>query len=793
MRTRRAILWLAISGWAASVAAGPGEWTNVGIPGASLGNVEYVGDGVAIAATSGGIYRTTNHGTSWMLIRAMGAPSVFSIAVNPANPDQILVTGDGALRSTDRGLSFTRINLAGTNSARMFAAAFSRDGFYAWLVEDDGEVRRSTDGGATWQSYPGALAPATYWYLESDLADRNTVYAGMGLTLHVSRDGGVTWSHLPADGMFKPRPSLTTPGRVLALQTNTNDGVRWSNDYGASWTASTAPAGLFALETAANGSAFAIGYDAHFFSSTDDGTTWTDRGRLPNGYGPSITVDPANPQRILAATTAGVIGSDDGGTTWSERNTGLLDAAARDIVTASNGGTSVYVATGDLGSIYQRNPATGVFSAVGRSTVPLLGYPGMWSSRIAISPQQPDTLYLLREGRLGRSTNGGSSWASLAMLPLSNDLTVDPQNAQVMYVTGQDLRQKSVDGGFTWAPFGTGLPTQVSNGLGKIYVDPSNSANVYALVIGYSDATSPVYRSTDAGATWTATHWPGTRQFTPHALAFEPGRPSTLYLAEEFGSFKSVDSGLNWTPLNVLGGGLDFAVDPQSPQIVYASGRFSDVRRSVDGGATWSYVHELAASASSYPGFERIVLVPGYNAKLLGIRLNGGVYELDVTPRLTLGLTPATLTAGTPGSFVLSVNNPGVVTASRVRVTATLPPSAGNYGLVANLGSCNVNLRELSCDIGTLAPAASASITVTFAPTGPGITNFSLSAYETLSATGVNSQSLNVMATQSPSSSGGGSGGGRLDYLLLGAIAAALLGRLRGNGGVRAESEPLES
>jgi hypothetical protein len=402
----------------------------------------------------------------------------------------------------------------------------------------------------------------------------------------------------------------------------------------------------------------------------------------------------------------------------------------------------------------------------------------MWGSRIAVAPQQPDTLYLLREGQLGRSTNGGNSWVTLATLPLSDELTVDPQNALVMYATGQDLRKKSVDGGVTWTPFGMGLPTQVSNGLGRIYVDPSNSANVYALVIGYSDATSPVYRSTDAGATFTTTQWPGTREFTPHSLAFEPGHPSTMYLTEEFGPWKSVDSGMTWTSMDVMGGGLDIVVDPQSPQIVYASGRFSDVRRSVDGGATWSYVQELAASGSSYPGFERLVLVPGHHAKLLGIRLSGGVYELDVTPRVTLGLTPATLTAGTAGSLVLSVNNPGVVTASRVRVTATLPLSATNYGVAANLGSCNVNQRELNCDIGTLPPAASASITVTLAPTSTGVTNFSLAAYETLSATGVNSQSLNVVAAQpSPSSGGGGGGGGRLDYLLLGVLVAGLFGR----------------
>ncbi len=767
--------------------AGIGEWTNVGIPGAHVWNVKYIRDGVAIAVTAGGIYRTANHGNSWTLIRRMAPVNNFSIAVNPANPDQILVTGDSAYRSGDRGLTFTGINLE-VPVASMPAVAsvtFSRDGFYAWLIESDGDVRRSTDGGATWQSFPAVLPPGEYWFADVDLADRNTVYAGKGLGIHVSRDAGATWTPLPANDRFHPQASRTTAGRLIAIQTNSNHVSAWSNDFGTTWNSSVSLPSFFGLESASDSRAFAIDYGAHFYSSTDDGSTWTDRGRLPNGYGRGISVDPANPLRMLVGTYAGMIRSEDGGNTWTESNAGLQEGTGLDIATTASGSTAVYVATSDLGSVYRRD-AAGAYSAVARSSSPLLGYPGMQGYQIEVAPQNPNTLYMLREERLARSTNGGIDWTLLATLPLIYSLALDPGNPQVMYATGQDRRLKSVDGGVNWAPFGDSLPASVRNSLGRIYVDPANSANLFALVHGYSGAASPIYRSTDGGATWAATNWSDNTlpsPFSPNALAFEPGRSSTIYLVMEFGSYKSVDSGVNWTRMARPGGGRSIVVDPQSPQIVYTTLGSANLQRSVDGGATWTDALDLAASVASFPGFDRIAMVPGHNAKLVGVRNDGGVYEIDVAPRLSIGLSPAIMTAGTAGSFVLNVLNPGVITATRVRVTATLPPSAGTYGLVANLGSCNVNVRELSCDMGALAPAASTSITVTFTPTGPGVTTFSLSAYESLAPTGVSSVSLNVEAASSSSSGGGGGGGGgRLDYLLLALFTLAVIVRRRFDG-----------
>ena len=766
-----ALSCLLIIGWSTVAQAGAGQWINTGITGGAVIDVEYIGNGEAVAVTGSGLYRTTDHGSHWTLIREMVTETA-NIAVNSANPGQILISGERALRSADRGASFLSVSLGGAISFEQHVATFSRDGTYCWLVQMDGDVWRSTDGGITWQSFPAALPPTSYWAVDADAADRNTVYVDSGVSMHVSRDAGATWSPLTAaSGSYQPRASRSSTGTLLTINTQ-GFGVQRSTDYGANWASTASPQSIFRMATGANGLVLASDYDARFFSSSNDGVTWSDRGRLPNATANKWTTDPADPQRILVATNGGIVGSDDGGNQWRELNTGLVEAGALDIVVANRGSNALYVATSDLASIYRRDLDTGVYSPVGRGSVPMLGYPGILGYSLEVAPLQGNTLYMLRQGRVGRSTDGGVSWTQLSNIPLAYSLTVDPQNSQVLYVTGQDLHVKTVDGGANWTPLGATLASASSNGTGKIYVDPVNSNNLYALKIGTHDVPSPVYKSVDGGATWAPTAWSGPDEFWPHVLAFEPGRPSTIYLGVEFGTFKSIDSGATWTQISV-GGSPGLIVDPQSPSIVYAMARYGHVRRSVDAGATWQEL-PMVAGLSNF-GFTKVALVPGHNAKLVGIRLHGGVYEQDVTPQLGLSLTPSTLTAGSPGTVTMTIRNTGALSATRVRVTATFPESAGTFGLQGGAGGCTVNLRELSCDIGTLPPSTEVSAVFAFTPTGAGTTNFSVSAYENLATTGVNSRSLTVQtaAGTSPGGSGGGGGGGRLDYLLLALLLAS--------------------
>ncbi len=112
------------------------------------------------AATSDGVYRSTNGGTSWTQVTFEEARAV---AVDPANDQNVLigVPGAGIYRSSDRGATFV-YSSAGLDSTdvRALVAAPVANMFFVGLNGNAtggwGGVFQSTDGGATWTSWNGS-------------------------------------------------------------------------------------------------------------------------------------------------------------------------------------------------------------------------------------------------------------------------------------------------------------------------------------------------------------------------------------------------------------------------------------------------------------------------------------------------------------------------------------------------------------------------------------------------------------------------------------------------------------
>ncbi len=193
---------------------------------------------------------------------------------------------------------------------------------------------------------------------------------------------------------------------------------------------------------------------------------------------------------------------------------------------------------------------------------------------------QPDTFYFGSVGGgVWKTENAGRTWR-----PISDDgipigsigaIAVAPSNANVVYVgTGEpDIRSqhsygigmyKSTDAGKTWTHIGLEGTRQI----GRVVVDPSNANRVYVAALGHVYDPNPdrgVYRSTDGGATWKKV------------------------------LFNSKD------PNNV--GAIDLAIDPKNPKVIYASLWATrrppwsvyaptnlpggGLYKSVDGGDTW--------------------------------------------------------------------------------------------------------------------------------------------------------------------------------------------------------------
>lgn len=191
-----------------------------------------------------------------------------------------------------------------------------------------------------------------------------------------------------------------------------------------------------------------------------------------------------------------------------------------------------------------------------------------------------------------------------------------PDQPNVFYVGQVDGGVwKSTDYGRTWNPIFDGQDTQ---SIGAIAVAPSDSKVIYVasgeglhrpdLSVG-----DGIYRSADAGKTWIHLGLRDGQQVP--AIAVDPGDPNRLFAAAlghpygpntERGIFRSQDGGKTWEKVlykDENTGGSDVAIDPNNPQIVYASmwdarlgpwedknsyeGTRGGLFKSTDGGSTW--------------------------------------------------------------------------------------------------------------------------------------------------------------------------------------------------------------
>lgn len=326
-----------------------------------------------MGATGGGVWKTTDAGLSWQNISdGYFGGSIGAIAVAPSDPNVIYVgtgegtlrgnvsQGDGVWRSVDAGRTWTHIGLPESRSIPRIAVD-PRDPEVVLVAalgdvfapSEERGVYRSTDGGKTWKRvlFAGAQAGANEVIL--DPSNPRIVYAttwrvqrgpyffssgGEGSGLWKSTDGGETWVSLSGNqglpkataeqptGIHTIAVSASQPDNLYAMVEHEDGGLFRSRDAGKTW-------------QLVNGDR-ALRQRAWYFSGVaadpkDPESLWVQNVRLhrskdggksftqvatPHGDHHDHWIDPSNPDRIASANDGGGCISNDGGATWSTQD-----------------------------------------------------------------------------------------------------------------------------------------------------------------------------------------------------------------------------------------------------------------------------------------------------------------------------------------------------------------------------------------------------------------------------------------------------------------------------------------
>ncbi len=438
---------------------------------------------ILFAATTNGIYKTTDAGTIWTQVKT---GSTIDIEYRPNGNDTLYASSfSQVFRTTNAGTNWTTLSGLPTSSINRIELAVSPNNTnivyalfgYSGSNNDAGfhSIYQSTNGGTNWTAkavWGQANVPNLLGW-DSDGGDT----------------GGQAWYDL-AMAVSPTDANLVFVGGVNCWK-STNGGANWS--ISSHWWGDGVPAvhaDHHFLGYAKTTSRLYNGNDGGIYRTSNSGTNWSWLGSgLPITQLYRIGASKTNSARIIA-------GSQDNGTKLLKSGT-WTDAIGGDGMECIIDHTNADIMYGSLyyGDINKSTNAGSSFSAISTPS----GESGAWVTPYVMHPTTSTTLYL---GYLNvwKSTNSGSNWTKISTWGTSelSVLHVAPSDANYIYAgTGSSLRYTS-NGGTNW----TAISLPASTELTYLAINDAYPTRLYAVFSGYTSGNK-VYYSTNAGANWT--------------------------------------------------------------------------------------------------------------------------------------------------------------------------------------------------------------------------------------------------------------------------------------------------
>ena len=352
------------------------------------------------------------------------------------------------------------------------------------------------------------------------------------------------------------------------------------------------------------------------------GLHWRLIGPFRGGRALAVTGVPGEPNHFyFGAVDGGVWESDDAGRTWKPIFDNENIASIGSIAVAPSNPRIIYVGSGEAdmrsdiaygNGMYRSDDGGHTWKHIGLTDTRQIG-------AIVVDPRNANVAYIAAQGHaygpnaergIFKTTDGGVTWNKVLYKNENTGATalaMAPGNPDVLYAALWQTRRppwnvyppsngpgsglyKSTDAGATWTQLTNGLPAHV----GRIGLSVTAAAphRVYANVDTGAATGGGVYRSDDDGATWTHTNgdariWQRGWYFS--GISADQRDPNTVYVMDT-ATYRSTDGGRTFDPILGDPSGDDFHtlwIDPNdSNRMILGSDQGVGV--SLNGAHTWS-------------------------------------------------------------------------------------------------------------------------------------------------------------------------------------------------------------
>lgn len=380
-----------------------------------------------------------------------------------------------------------------------------RDKDRLYITTLDGTIFTSADAGKSWRLLVNFNKPQLILdQFGVDLRDSNILYASghrhkFPGGFFKSTDAGLTWKESKELSKSSIQSMVQSSFDPNVMYVGTTEGVWVSKNSGNDWNkieSATMPVNVdsLAVDPRGTGTVYA-GTWWRAYKSTDSGKNWRliKNGMIDDSDVFAVTIDPRNPDHIVASACSGIYDSLNGGELWAKVN-GIPSQSrrTRDIVQHPTIAGTVYAGTTE-----------GFWMTTGKSWI-LTTQRDIEVNSIAVSADAPNRVYI--------GTN----------------------NYGVMV---------SNDGGKNFAPTNDNFTSRLTYSVIHDTVMPNR---LYAATQNTATGGGFFFLSDNGGGTWRQAKSFDTGRISPFSMLQDRVNPNTLYLATNLGIFRSLDRGDSW-------------------------------------------------------------------------------------------------------------------------------------------------------------------------------------------------------------------------------------------------------